>query len=71
VADLPPPPVEAVWRKSSASGGNGCVEVAVGFEVVGVRDTKDRLGPVLRFTPEEWAAFVAGVRDGEFDLPVA
>ncbi|MGW4405043.1 DUF397 domain-containing protein [Nonomuraea sp. NPDC004702] len=25
-------------------------------------------GPVLVFTPSEWAAFTAGVRDGEFDL---
>jgi Domain of unknown function (DUF397) len=25
-------------------------------------------GPTLVFTPAEWDAFVAGVRDGEFDL---
>jgi hypothetical protein len=71
VADLHPPPIDAVWHKSSASGGNGCVEVAINSAVVGVRDTKDREGPVLRFTPAEWDAFVAGVRNGEFDLPVA
>lgn len=32
-----------------------------------VRDSKDPSGPVLRFTPAEWAAFTAGVRDGEFN----
>lgn len=71
MADLPPPPIGAAWHKSSASGGNGCVEVAVSGDIIGVRDTKDREGPVLRFTPAEWAAFVDGVRNGEFDLPVA
>jgi hypothetical protein len=36
--------------------------------VVAVRDSKDREGSVLTFTPAEWAAFTDGVRDGEFDL---
>lgn len=59
----------AVWRKSSYSNGNGgaCVEVAdLGDGHRAVRDSKDPSGPVLRFTPAEWAAFTAGVRDGEF-----
>lgn len=59
----------ANWRKSTQSGQeNACVEVA---DLDGggraVRDSKDPNGPVLRFTPKEWAAFTAGVRDGEFD----
>lgn len=37
--------------------------------VVYVRDSKDPDGPVLRFSSAEWAAFVAGARAGEFDLP--
>ncbi len=36
--------------------------------MVAVRDSKDRQGPVLTFTPAEWRAFVVGVRSGEFDL---
>lgn len=36
-------------------------------ESVEVVDTK-AVGPALRFTREEWAAFVAGVKAGEFDL---
>jgi hypothetical protein len=61
----------ATWRKSSYSGGNGgnCVEVAV---VPGdgraVRDSKEPGGPVLMFAADEWAAFAAGVKAGEFDL---
>ena len=61
----------APWRKSSYSGSSGgdCVEVADATTIVLVRDTKDRgHGPVQRFTRAEWYAFVAGVRNGEFDL---
>jgi hypothetical protein len=45
------------------------VEVATNLpEVVGVRDSKDRSGPVLAFAPDAWVAFLCGVRNGEFDL---
>ncbi|MEV1239327.1 DUF397 domain-containing protein [Nonomuraea sp. NPDC049750] len=60
----------AVWRKSSRSGSNGgqCVEVASNISgIVAVRDSKDRGGPVLTFTPDEWRAFLGGAKDGEFD----
>ena len=57
------------WCKSTFSdSGNGCVEVAIGEELILVRDTKDREGPVLRFTRREWAAFLNGAKHGEFDL---
>jgi hypothetical protein len=61
----------AEWRKSSYSGSNGggCVEVARNLPgIVAVRDSKDRSGPVLTFAPDEWTAFTAGVREGQFDL---
>ena len=59
----------AAWHKSTRSSGNGnCVEVAVVDDAVGVRDSKDRSGPVLVFTASEWRAFIAGAKDGEFDL---
>jgi uncharacterized protein DUF397 len=57
---------EPVWRKSSRSGTSNCVEVTVDDVGIGVRDSKHPHGPVLRFTHAEWAAFVGGVRDGEF-----
>jgi hypothetical protein len=58
------------WFKSSFSGPtmNNCVEVALSPEEITVRDSKDRQGPVLVFTPAEWRAFLAGVRADEFDL---
>ncbi|MEO3816598.1 DUF397 domain-containing protein [Plantactinospora sp. B24E8] len=58
------------WRKSSRSGDNGgnCVEVAAPVPVppcragirasVGVRDSKDPTGPVLRFSPTAWTRFL-------------
>ncbi|MEU7914021.1 DUF397 domain-containing protein [Microbispora bryophytorum] len=60
----------AEFHKSSFSGGgNDCVEVAANLPgLVAVRDSKDRSGPVLAFTPSEWSAFIAGVKGGEFDI---
>ncbi|WP_329425320.1 DUF397 domain-containing protein [Streptosporangium sp. NBC_01495] len=62
----------AVWRKSTRSGGNGgsCVEVAsLTAGRIGVRDSKDRSGPSLIFSPAEWHAFIGGIKGGEFDDP--
>ena len=57
------------WVKSSLSFANGnCVEVAglPGGEI-GVRNSRESEGAVLRFTSDEWHAFLGGVRNGEFD----
>ena len=57
------------WTKSSLSYANGnCVEVAgLSGDLISLRDSKNASGPVLRFTPAEWDAFLGGVRNGEFD----
>ena len=57
------------WTKSSLSHANGnCIEVAdLPDGQVGIRNSKDVSGPVLQFRPEEWRAFLYGVRNGEFN----
>jgi hypothetical protein len=58
------------WVKSSASGANGCVEVAhMPGGNVALRDSKDRARTPHIFGSSEWAAFLAGAKAGEFDLP--
>ncbi|MDQ3600950.1 MAG: DUF397 domain-containing protein [Actinomycetota bacterium] len=60
---------EATWRKSSRSGALGnCVEVAaLDSDQVAVRNSRYPSGPALIYSRAEVAAFVAGVKDGEFD----
>jgi hypothetical protein len=58
----------AIWVKSSRSSNGNCVEVAeLPGGSVGVRNSRDPEGPVLRFTQGEWNAFLVGARLGEFD----
>lgn len=51
---------EAIWRKSSHSGGQGdCVEVAEGIPAhMPVRDSKSADGPVIVFGRHAWQAFM-------------
>jgi hypothetical protein len=56
------------WLKSTLSANGECVEVAdLPDNLVGVRNSRDPNGPVLRFTRDEMRAFIGGVRNGEFD----
>jgi hypothetical protein len=62
------PFAEEDFRKSGGSGDTGCVEVATRDGHIGVRDSKNRSGPVLLFDEHEWQVFVTGVKQGEFDI---
>lgn len=56
------------FKISSFCNFGNCVEVGRTDDgAVLVRDTKDRTQE-LAFTDEEWTAFVAGVKAGEFDF---
>ncbi|MEU1603108.1 DUF397 domain-containing protein [Micromonospora matsumotoense] len=47
------------WFKSSRSSDNAnCVEVRLAGGEVGVRDSKDRSGPILAFTDDAWVSFL-------------
>jgi hypothetical protein len=57
----------AAWHTSRHSGAEGnCVEFAPFGDRIGVRDSKDRDGPVLVFGRATWTAFVESVKRGEF-----
>ena len=63
-------PEGLTWSKSSFSGGQGgsCVEVAALPDGgTAVRHSKHIDGPAIAYTAAEWAAFLAGVKAGEFD----
>ena len=57
----------AAWRKASYSNMTNCVEVAWDWNPADggrllVRDSKAPGGPVLAFSPAEWAAFTTALR---------
>lgn len=56
-----------VFKTSSRSAGGNCVEVAIRDNEHFVRDSKNRKGPILKFSADEWNAFIAGIRAGEFE----
>jgi hypothetical protein len=62
----------AVWQTAeNPDGSPGRIGVAFVDDLIGMRDMTAASGPILVFTPAEWAAFLGGVRDGEFDLSLA
>jgi hypothetical protein len=61
---------DLVWQKSRRSNPSGnCVELALlpTRDGVAIRNSRDPDGPALVYTRDEVAAFLGGVRDGEFD----
>lgn len=62
LADPPNDSTSTRWRTSSHSGNDSnCVEVRFAGRSVDVRDSKDRSGPLLSFSPSAFRAFVGGV----------
>lgn len=60
---------DVTWIKSHHSNPSGnCVEMALlsGGDVA-VRNSRHPEGPALVYTEDEVRAFLAGVRDGDFD----
>jgi Domain of unknown function (DUF397) len=54
------------FRRSSFCSDVNCVEVVFDEAVVHIRD---RTRNYITYTYAEWAAFVRGVKAGEFDVP--
>jgi hypothetical protein len=56
--------MNAVWRKSSHSGGSGgqCVELATTCGLTAVRDSKNPDGPQLVFAGDAFSSFLRNVK---------
>lgn len=61
------------WQKSSFSGGGGenCIHLAEGKEGVILLHESDDPATVVTTSRENLAAFIAGVKAGEFDHLIA
>ena len=60
------------WRKAMRSMNAGaCVEVTSAPDIVAVRDSQDRRGPVVRYTSTAWRSFVGDARTGRFGGPAS
>jgi predicted secreted Zn-dependent protease len=55
------------WRRSKSCGQGNCVEVAALQDAVAIRDSKNPSQGAQLYTFDEWQAFVAGVKRGDFD----
>jgi hypothetical protein len=51
-----------LWRKSSYTTNENCVELSFAADAVAVRDSKDPEGPRLNFTPSAFARFLTATR---------
>lgn len=56
------------WRTSSACASGACVEVQILPGCVCVRHSAEP-DVWVEYTRAEWSAHLAGVKNGEFDLP--
>lgn len=61
--------VRPFTKSSYSNGGDNCVEVAVTRDgLVAVRHSRYPERAPQLYTEGEWSAFLAGAKDGEFDL---
>lgn len=63
-----PVKIDEWFLPRATSNGATCVEAKFTAEAVYVRNNLRREAGTAEFTHEEWAIFVAGVKDGDYDL---
>lgn len=55
------------WRTALNCDGGACVQVAVDDRAILIGNSRQPGGTVLEYTPDEWHAFVSGIKQGDFD----
>ena len=55
------------WHTALSCESGACVEVAADQDTILIRNSRQPDGPLVEYTPEEWHAFVSGVKKGDFD----
>lgn len=55
------------WHRPSRCDELSCIEATHHNGHIYVRDSKNPHTPPLDFTPAEWADFLTGIRNGDFD----
>ena len=62
------PGADLHWRRSSLCASSSCIEVAaLGGGGVAVRGSNPQGDTVITYSRDEWLAFIAGVKAGDFD----
>jgi hypothetical protein len=62
------PSTQPRWKKSSKCETGACVEAADLGESIGVRNSTHPDGMITLFSKSQWADFVAGAKNGDFDF---
>jgi hypothetical protein len=55
------------WHTALSCESGACVQVAVDNHSILIGNSQRPDGPVLEYTPDEWHAFVGGIKKGDFD----
>jgi predicted secreted Zn-dependent protease len=55
------------WRVARKCNSGECVRVAAHDDEIIIGSSKHLDGPVIAYSRDEWAVFVEGVRQGDFD----
>lgn len=59
---------EVRWRRAAGCESSNCAEIAIDDDVIEIRNSSARDAGTASFTRSEWAAFIGGVKAGEFDV---
>lgn len=58
---------QSPWRIATMSGDSNCVQVRWDNAMIVVENSRFPNGPFLSYTKDEWAPFLDGAKQGEFD----